>query len=344
MADIDNGQLSGAFSFFLPLKLYQPEQDLRRLTQINLRSLERFFDRDLLGKVVIVARGEDVQLIQDAVRKSGISLPVEVIPETELLPSFSGLGGIGWFRQQVLKLFAWRAIDSPYVILLDDDVLMTRPTGRNELVMGGRLVMSHLHADGFRQYFDSSCPLLAYDRKAISPEQRVMNVTPEIMVTAELRNLVGELRQLWKLRSDDAVCEFLLRVSKDYYLPQPTSLWGKLGRRMRDRLFPASDAVWKQRREVFMHWTEYTLYWVYLLKVGRTGHYYEYDADEHARQLNDEGIWFEADASLLGVDGWLQRTFKNGHQHCFAVYSARVECLDRNQLYDAIEQRLNHRA
>lgn len=340
MAEIDIRQLSGAFSFFLPLKLYQPEQDLRRLTQINLRSLERFFDRELLGKVLIAARGEDVQLIQDAVSKSGISLPVEVIPETELLPSFSGLGGIGWFRQQVLKLFAWRAIDSPYVILLDDDVLMTRPTGRNELVMGGRLVMSHLHADGFRQYFDSSCPLLGYDRMAISPEQRVMNVTPEIIVTAELRNLVGELRQLWKLRSDDAVCEFLLRVSRDYCPPQPTSLWGKLWRRVRARLFHTSDAVWKQRREVLMHWTEYTLYWVYLLKVGRTNHYYDYNADEQARQLNDQGIWFEDQARQLGLDGWLERTFCAGHQHCFAVYSARVESLDREELYTKLQDRL----
>ncbi|MEY3229045.1 MAG: hypothetical protein RLZZ536_3664 [Planctomycetota bacterium] len=340
MADIDIRQLSGAFSFFLPIKLYQPEQDLRRLTQINLRSLERFFDRELLEKVVIAARAKDVPLIQDAVSKSGISLPVEVIPETKLLPNLARLGGMGWFRQQVLKIFAWRVIDSPYVILLDDDVLMTRPTGRDELVMGGRLVMSHLHADGFRQYFDSSCPLLGYDRDAVSPEQRVMNVTPEVMVTAELRNLVGELRQLWNLRSDDAVCEFLLRVSKDYCLPQPTDLWGRLWRKARARLFPASDAVWRQRRDVFMHWTEYTLYWVYLLKVERTGHYYDYNADEHARQLNDEGIWFEDQARQLGIDDWLERTFCVGHQHCFAVYSARVESLDREELYTKLQDRL----
>jgi hypothetical protein len=58
-----------------------------------------------------------------------------------------------------------------------------------------------------------------------------------------------------------------------------------------------------------MHWTEYTLYWVYLLKVERTGHYYDYNADEHARQLNDEGIWFEDQARQLGIDDWLERTF-----------------------------------
>jgi hypothetical protein len=338
--EIDSRQLRGEFSFFLPLKLYRPEQDLRRLTQINLRSLERFFERELLGKVVIAARAEEVHLIEQAVRKSGCTLPVEVIPETGILPGFSRLGGIGWFRQQVLKIFAYRAIDSRYVILLDDDVLMTRPTGRNELVMGGRLVMSHLHADGFRQYFDSSCPLLGYDRSLISAEQRVINVTPEIMVTQELKNLVNELQRVWQLPAEDAVCEFLLQVSRDYCLPPPAGVFGRLLKKLRARLMRSADDVWKQRRQVFMHWTEYTLYWVYLLKCGRTGHYYDYSKDEHARQLNDQGIWFEDQARMLGVDGWLERTFRPGHEHCFAVYSARVESLDRDELYAKLQDRL----
>jgi hypothetical protein len=329
-----------AFSFLLPLRLYQPELDLRRLTRINLRSIEQFFDRSLLRKIVIATRPEDLAAIRTAVANSGLSLPVEVIPEAAVVPSLARLGGKGWFRQQVLKIFSWRVIDSPYVILLDDDVLMTRPTGANELLLGDRLVMSHLHADGFRTYLDSSCPLLDYDREMIRPEQRVMNVTPEIMVTSELQALVREIMKTWGLRTEEQAAEFLMKVSGDYYPAAPRTGVEKIWRRLRAKFLGGSERVWAQRRSRFRDWSEYTLYWIHLLKSGRTNLYYDYNAAPHARQLNDQGVWFEDQAVALGIDGWINRTFHAGHQHCFAVYSAKIEGVDRQELYDRIESHL----
>jgi hypothetical protein len=326
-----------AFSLFLPLKLYQPELDLRRLIRVNLSSVERYLDRELLDQIVIATRPSDLVVTHRAIKEANLSIPVRVIRETDVVPSLGKLGGLGWFRQQVLKLFAWRVITSPYVILMDDDVLMTRPTGISELMLDGKLVMSHLHADGFSQYLDSSCSLLAYERESIAPDQRVMNVTPEIMVTKELRAVIHDLVHLWELRNEEHAAEFLLRISRDYADPFPKTPFQQLLRKISQRISRSNPSTWNEKSKIFQYWSEYTLYWVYLLKSNRTGYYYDYNSDKHARQLNDPGVWFEKQAAELGIDAWMHRTFAPDHQHCFAMYSARIENVDRKLLYQRIE-------
>ena len=150
-----------AFSLFLPLKLYQPQLDLRRLIRVNLSSVERYLDLELLDQVVIATRPGDLGVTQRAIQEANLSIPVRVIRETDVIPSLEKLGGLGWFRQQVLKLFAWRVITSPYVILMDDDVLMTRPTGISELTLDGKLVMSHLRAEGFSPNYSRNAQLIS---------------------------------------------------------------------------------------------------------------------------------------------------------------------------------------
>jgi hypothetical protein len=56
--------------------------------------------------------------------------------------------------------------------------------------------------------------------------------------------------------------------------------------------------------------------------------------------LNDQGIWSDDEACRLGIDGWIARTFSKESHYCFAVYSARVDVLDRDELYRRIEQEL----
>lgn len=339
--NLDLGCYSHAFSFFLPIRLYRPEQDLRRLVKINLASLSRLFDPQLLGDVVIATRGEDLAQIKAAVAAAELRFRPRVVDENEIVPSLGKLGGKGWFRQQVLKLFAWRVISSPYVILLDDDVVMTRRVGLEDLLMDGRLVMSHLHSDGMKEYFDSSCELLQFPRQAVAPDLRIMNVTPEIMVREQLQQLTGHIRQIWNLRSDEHVAEFLMKVSSDYSPRFPRSALGNFVERIRRRLGLSSDVRWSKLRASLRHWSEFTLYWVWLLKTNRTTEfYYDYVRDPHARQLNDQGIWSDDEACRLGIDGWIARTFSKESHYCFAVYSARVDVLDRDELYRRIEQEL----
>ena len=330
-----------AFSFFLPIRLYRPEQDLRRLVKINLASLSKLFDLDLLGEVVIAARTEDMAQIRDAVSVAELRFTPRIVDECEVVPSLARLGGKGWFRQQVLKLFAWRVIRSKYVILLDDDVLMTRRVGLEDLLMDGKLVMSHIHSDGMKDYFDSSCELLQFPREAVASDLRVMNVTPEIMVRDQLQQLISHIREIRGLRSDEHVAEFLMRVSSDYSPRFRRGVVGQFVERLRRSLGLSSEAHWSALRARMQNWSEFTLYWVWLLKMNRsTEIYYDYNRDPHARQLNDEGIWFDDEASRLGIDGWIARTFSRGSHYCFAVYSAHVDVLDRDELYRRIEREL----
>jgi hypothetical protein len=161
------------------------------------------------------------------------------------------------------------------------------------------------------------------------------------MVTSELQALVREIMKTWRLRTEEQAAEFLMKVSGDYYPAAPGTGVEKIWRRLRAKFLGGSERLWAQRRSKFRDWSEYTLYWIHLLKAGKTDLYYDYNADPNARQLNDQGVWFEGEAASLGVDGWMARTFSPGHEHCFAVYSAKIEGVDRRHLYDAIETRLN---
>lgn len=324
------------FSFFIPFRLYDTLMDLRRLCGINLRSIDNFFDLSLLDKVVVMTRREDLADVREAVKSQEYRFQVEVLCEDVHYPCLAGCGGSGWFRQQVLKLSCADFIRSQYVILSDDDVVITRSVGRTELFHGDRLVMSHLEAGNatLSSYFDSSCFLLDYPRERIHAGQRVLNVTPEIMVTAELKNVMLDLQRRWKVKDTRL---FLMEVSRGWSSPLPNH---RIRDRVRNRLTVHHRNRMRKIRERAQNWSEYTLYWAYLLREDRTDYYYDYNVDEHARQLNDEGIWSNDEAVFIGIDGWMERTFGKGHQHCFAVLSARVNCWDREQLYQRIEEEL----
>ena len=247
----------------MPVRLYDPELDLRRLININLRSIDLLFDKALLGKVLIMARSVDQPLIKEAVERSGLSIRPEVVDECSICPCFNGMYGSGWFRQQVLKIVASERIDTEYMILMDDDVVMTRHVGRDQLFLDNRLVMSHLQSSGFMEYYDSSCQVMQVPRSLFLDEERVMNVTPEIMVTRELRNVLGEIRGLWGC-SDAA--KWLMQVSRGYSEPAPQGLWARLSRRLRRNALQKKAKESLGLRERMGNWSEYTLYWTLLKK------------------------------------------------------------------------------
>jgi glycosyltransferase involved in cell wall biosynthesis len=128
----------------LPLAV-QSNDDRNDLARAVLqgRTLRHFFQRDQLLHVSVVGRGEELGQIAEALKPLEASwLRYDVLDELAVCPDLPKATLRGWHKQQIIKMAAAEWLGAPFWLTLDADVLCARPLGVDDLLPGGRALLS----------------------------------------------------------------------------------------------------------------------------------------------------------------------------------------------------------
>src|SRR6516165_5679440 len=118
----------GAISAVLPLKAYGRRYiDNPGRCHILLTSLAMFAPDGMFEDIFVVVPARE-RTHAEALRRDWQSLPLVVIDEEEILPTFRDHPlNAGWYRQQRVKLGAANLSKTDLFITFDSDVTLTKP-------------------------------------------------------------------------------------------------------------------------------------------------------------------------------------------------------------------------
>ena len=259
-------------SFVLPLKINTNPlgSDLERIKKILLPSLVKYFEVNRIRCFLIIVPSREYREVCSQLKEFMSILKLSVVPEQKILDMAPGwkqhifLHRVfyvfkeidfkfnngkffedtrlkkgwktlsGWYKQQLLKMFASKLIDSEYYMTLDADLCLTRPTDVKTLFPDGKAIFTPEIVEAHRDWWVGSSRVLNIELK-LKPEDSVINVTPEILSREVVSRLIDYLMAKARQNKFPTVFEYLATVRP---------------------------------------WTEYTLYWLFLLEFYKMEDYY----------------------------------------------------------------------
>jgi hypothetical protein len=189
---------------------------------------------------------------------------ITVLSEDELCPDLRGFPGRGWFRQQVLKLAAARLPGSPYYLVLDADVILKRRCSLRDWFPNGKPYLQREAVRFHRDWWKASRQVLSTTVE-FDAHRRGIGVTPQFLHR-----------------------ETCLALHKAIASRNATDSW--------ERFLMATSTE--------IRWSEYTLYWLFVMEGGRERELYEDPI--HGRPLS-EGVWARSRLSYWRLP-WLLRS------------------------------------
>lgn len=173
---------AASLSALMPLKITGRHYG-ENLARVDLlfSSLRHFAAPGLLDELVVVVRADEEEAISRRLAHWP-DLPLRIAIEEDYFPAFRRFTRPWqmrpWQRQQIIKLNAPAIASSPFVLVLDPDVLAVKALSREVLLPGGRAILEPESRDVHRQWWLDSAALLSVEPGLDRPG---MNVTPAIL-------------------------------------------------------------------------------------------------------------------------------------------------------------------
>lgn len=274
--------------FVLPLKInsYESGSDLERVKKILFPSMVKYFDLNQIRQFLIIVPDNEQQEILMGLREFEKKLNLSVISEKKVLALIPGWkkhavlhraldplkridrrinGGKlfehlrlkkgwntsgGWVKQQMLKIFAAKLIDGDYYMTLDADLCLTRPADFKILFPDGKAISTLAAAGKHSEWWACSARILG-TKLQLKDEDLVTGVTPVILSTSVVIELINYLHLKSQENRYMTIFEYLATVQG---------------------------------------WTEYSLYWLFLLQFYGKEKYY---TDENHVQIRHQAysVW-----------------------------------------------------
>jgi hypothetical protein len=159
-------------------------------------SLAHFGAFDTIGEVILVVPDEELSIISSIVKRWG-AIPIRLVPERSELPVFAAFSHPHqvrpWHRQQIIKLHMASVVDTPFVLMLDPDVIALRPITAAALLPRGLALTEPEPQSVHRQWWHDSAALLDVDPDVRGPG---MSVTPAILSAAVCATLQRRLEEI----------------------------------------------------------------------------------------------------------------------------------------------------
>ena len=259
------------FSFVMPMVVNHrtvEDDDLERIIKIQLPTFDKFLDLNSLDKFYVVSRAQDLELIKSKLNEKYSHFPFEFIDERELVPQIETFPlhqktpHPGWIIQQLIKFELAKHIKTKYFMTFETDLFLTKPFSYQDIFNNDKLICSH-----FKKWDDTewgrtpSCePWYTYavaliygdveylhlnqDNKNIIDGDtlklnKIMGVSPQFLIKDEIINMISYLEDKYQTNYID----LLLNTTNGH----PNT------------------------------WTEYSLYWIWLHKIGKIDDYYSFD-------------------------------------------------------------------
>jgi hypothetical protein len=176
-------------SLVLPIKIhtYSEASELERIQKLLLPSLIRFLDTSRVERFLMIAPPDEVDEVRRGVESYADALSIRVMSDDDVLPRLSGTSG--WVKQQVLKIAAANFVNTSFMLVLDSDNLMVRPTGYADLVRDGRCGLSDEPMEFHFDWWRGSARMLGFDPDALDSKARGTAITPQMMRSEVFRSL-----------------------------------------------------------------------------------------------------------------------------------------------------------
>ncbi len=182
----------GPIGAVVPLKSWggRWEGSLGR-SELLLETLQRYAPPGFFDPIVFVTPSDEVVLTEELLAARFPHLAWRVIDECRLLPDLDGYPSVsGWHKQQALKLGACLAVDRPYYMTFDPDVVCVHKLSRELLLPGGRAIVQLADKRRDPGCWRSSAHMLRLDSELDVPG---MSATPALKSTAICRGLLTHL-------------------------------------------------------------------------------------------------------------------------------------------------------
>jgi hypothetical protein len=181
----------------LPIKkttYHTQKNEFVRFAKIGLLSLEHFLDPTI--QILVICPKDQLSEAKQII-KSDI-LTIQFMADEDLL----SINTNGWTKQMLIKLLVANFINEPYYLVLDADCILTKPLCINDFFFNGRLIgCKEIWQDSDKKYYAVSNRWWKNSNSFLNPfmveiEKNVnhMSVTPEILITSQVLELMDKLQ------------------------------------------------------------------------------------------------------------------------------------------------------
>ena len=206
------------FSIVLVIKqnTHDGVDNFQRFLRIGMPTYARFLDLAAVKDFFIITPANELNTIKTLLLKDypQDKWPWKFISEDKLIDTSISSG---WGRQQTSKLAISMLVSTDHYLIVDDDTYLTRPFSYSNLFdTDGKLIWNRTLID-FPFFFLWSNQVLKFDFEVVQREKYHMAITPEIFVTAEVREIVrwlvatyGDSKQWQRYLADHKYTEYCL--------------------------------------------------------------------------------------------------------------------------------------
>jgi hypothetical protein len=254
-----------------------------RYVRLQRPTLERFY-RDL-GTTWIHARPDEMEHVERMT--SGLE-GVRVLSDLELVPELKLARAVrrdvtrNWYQQQLIKLAAVANAETPFVLILDADVIAVRDVSDHDMLPGGLAIHHREPVSAHPGWVSSSAAALRMD-----PLDYCASATPSVLARAAVHELAEHARDSVRPRKS------VVRLA---------TMTPGLRRHL---------TTWRGRLLGALPWTEYQLYETFLVRTGRFDEYHCYSDDP---VMFGNCVWRARE-----FDGWDPTRDESGPEYFFSV-------------------------
>lgn len=221
-----------AYSIVLPTRGTGPAFDIfvelllpRYVQYLNLKGLQQF---------IVITPGSMLEGVKAALRP--YELPFFFYTDEEIC---GDMGCDGWMKQQIIKLAVCSKIKTDYYLIIDDDLIITRPLSFSDFFdEKGRIVYSYeafpTTVQGFMNnanWWAASCHLSGIPIQLLMGHKTLMAVTPQVMITRIVHELLHKHGEQWKQKM------------VQFRATEFTMYWLYVMRTLRTKYYVASDRL-----------------------------------------------------------------------------------------------------
>jgi len=318
------------YSIVMPLKI-DNLNSFKIFTEISLSLYNKYLETEFLDFFYIICPEQDISTIETYTNLFP-SIPFKFINEEHLL--HENIRSIqGWYKQQIIKLMISRIIETEYYLVLDSDLYLNQLLRKEDLFYNNKIKYCHQpwqttndkYYSTNSKWWTDSCNVLKYPVENLYEQRYLMGVTPQVLITEKVKDLLSHLQGMYGSEWQKIICE--------------------------------------------MKFTEYTLYWLYLMKNNLTDLYtiegkqlWKHDLDRNIlyyqsedevkkiikRSINDKDTYFSVVQSYLPVNIDIVKNiiFENKYDAVFLLASMtcpnRYQAFSRNERVEQIVDTLNN--
>lgn len=171
--------------------------ELERFKNIGLVSFHKYLDPEVVHEFLIISPKDQLLLIKNELAPI-IGYPVRFISDESLLGKATKMTVDSWYKQQLIKLAVATAVQTEHYMTIDTDIFLTRRLHAKDIFRrGGKLLMTLDRYHQHTGWWERSRAQLQLSKSVFRGNEWVIQVTPQVLITKKVIDLLTHLEGLW---------------------------------------------------------------------------------------------------------------------------------------------------